>query len=234
MIYKADMHIHSCLSPCGDLEMSPRSIARQASETGLGIIALTDHNSALNCPAFEKACKDAGVFPLFGLEITSREEAHVLCLFETPEHALEMGTNIYPLLPNIPNDPDKFGDQVYVDHEDTILGEVEKHLTGSAVDLSIDEIGNMTRSMGGLFIPAHVDKPVFSLTSQLGFIPPDDYSALEVVFYPPECDTGNYPLVRSSDAHYLHDIGKRVIKLDLETLTFDEIKKAITENRIEL
>ena len=111
----ADLHNHSCLSPCASLEQSPSLLARLARERGLGLVALTDHNSALNCPAFEEACRREGIAALFGIEANSVEEVHVLCLFGGCEDALDFGLQLRALLMPLPYDADKLGDQVVVD-----------------------------------------------------------------------------------------------------------------------
>lgn len=211
----ADLHNHSCLSPCGSLEMSPRLIAARARERGISLLALTDHNSSLNCPAFAAACAAEGILPLFGMEATVREEAHVLCLFGDLEAALAFSAAWYDLMPPFPNDAQKLGDQVYVDEDENILGEVDKYL-GVAAEVSLDELGPMVAGCGGLVIPAHIDRPAFSLTSQLGFIPDGPWAALECVRIPSAADTRDYPLTTSSDAHYPEHVGRRPFELDAD------------------
>ena len=232
MQVKCDLHIHSCLSPCGDLEMSPNAIAMEAKAKGLDVIALTDHNTALNTPAFRTACNKAGIFGIYGLEITSSEEAHVLALFKKPEIALEMGQIIYKSLLSVKNNPEKWGDQVYLDDEENIIGEVDKYLTGGASIYSISELLEMTLSRGGMFIPAHIDKPQFSIKSQLGFIPDDSFTAVGITKLPPIMDLKNIPYITNSDAHYLHNIGDRSFNLDIKDLTFSNIKKAVLSGNI--
>jgi len=223
---RIDLHIHSCLSPCGDLEMSPARIARAAALRGLEIIALCDHNSALNCPAFSQACLREGVTGIFGLEITTREEVHVLCLFPTVDTALEMGARMYALLLSGPYDAARFGDQVYVTLEEEILGSVEKHLIG-AVDLSMEEIGAMTHELGGLFIPAHIDRSVYSVSSQLGFLPPGDYDGVEVSRLPCTLETYGLPILQGSDAHLVEDIGSRFTTIEVAGSTFPDLAAAL-------
>lgn len=232
MKVKCDFHIHSCLSPCGDLEMSPKAIAAEAKKKGLDIIALTDHNTALNTPAFRVACNSAGLFALYGLEITSSEEAHVLALFKTPEQAVEMGKTIYSSLITEKNDPEKWGDQVYVDEEENILGELDKYLAGGASIYSISQLLKMTEEMGGMFIPAHIDKPMFSIKSQLGFLPDEEYTAVGITKLPPVMDLHGIPFITNSDAHYLHNIGDRSFTLEIENFTFTDIKNAIQADKI--
>lgn len=211
----ADLHNHSCLSPCGSLEMSPRLIASLARARGVDLIALTDHNSSLNCPAFAAACKAEGLIPLFGMEATVQEELHVLCLFASLDAALAFSSRWYELLPFIPNDPAKLGDQVYVDEDENIVGEVEKFL-GVAAEVSLDDLGPLVSSFGGLLIPAHVDRPAFSMTSQLGFVVDGPWAALECVRLPPSVDTRGYPLTTSSDAHYPEHVARRPFSLDVD------------------
>ena len=214
MIIKADLHLHSCLSPCGDLSMSPKTIAATLAERGVRLAALTDHNTALNCPAFACACRDCNIIPLFGLEAQGREECHILCLFADSESALLLGQEIYDRMPPVMNIPEKTGDQVYVDENEDILGEVDKYLITSA-DIGLEDLSQRVIDLGGIVIPAHVDRPSFSLTSQLGFIPDGPWSALEVVRLPTALDTREYPLIISSDAHFPEHIARRAFDLDV-------------------
>ncbi len=219
MVIRADFHLHSCLSPCGDLAMSPRAIAEALASKGIALAALTDHNSALNCPAFGAACASLGIVPLFGIEAQGQEECHVLCLFADLGPALELGERLYDLMPPVMNVPEKMGDQVYVDENEDIAGEVDKYLITSA-DIGLDGIASLVAGLGGILIPAHVDRPAFSMTSQLGFVVDGPWDALEVVRMPApegarETDTRGYPLITSSDAHYIEHVGRRAFDLDL-------------------
>lgn len=217
MIIKADIHLHSCLSPCGDLSMSPAVIADVLSEKGVTLAALTDHNSVLNNPAFSICCARKGIHCLYGMEAQTSEEVHVLTLFSSLETAQKFGSDIYSLMPFIRNKPDKMGDQVYVDEDENILGEVEKYLVTSAA-ISIEELAKWVHSLGGLVIPAHVDRAAFSLSSQFGFVVDGDWDALEVVRIPSSENTLGYPLTTSSDAHYIEHIARRPFTLDTESL----------------
>ncbi|MBN2658199.1 MAG: PHP domain-containing protein [Spirochaetales bacterium] len=229
MILKCDLHIHSCLSPCGSLGMSPSAIVRTALEKGLDVIAVADHNTALNSPAIEKLCRDTDLTPLFAIEVTSSEEFHSLCLFPTAQKAISFGHMLYDNLVSLPNNPEKFGDQVYVDENDNILGELDKYLTGGAVSLSSDCLLDLVHREGGLFIPAHIDRAAFSLTSQLGFVPPDPYDALEITTWPPPSGCGDIPLICNSDAHYPEDIGRRFFSLECESRKAEALFSAIRE-----
>ncbi len=234
-----DLHNHSCLSPCGSLENSPSALARIAAERGVSVLALTDHNSTRNCPAFAEACNRVSIIPLFGAEATTTEEVHVLSIFGSLQAALEWGELLYAHLPDIRNDPDLVGDQPVVDANETIL-EFEDRFLLSAVDLSLDDIARRTIERGGLCIPAHIDRPMNSIHSQLGFVPDTPFSALEVTRVPPGLDTRGLPLVCSSDAHYPDDIARRPFRLKLEPDTsasehaFSQIAAAIAAHAVTL
>ncbi|MEJ5187613.1 PHP domain-containing protein [Treponema sp. J25] len=213
---RADLHNHSCLSPCASLEMSPRRLVIEASRKGITILALTDHNSTKNCPAFEKLCYEAKIVPIFGLEACTREEVHILCLFTDLDAAMNFGDHCYRLLPPIPHNPEQLGDQVVVNEDEEILEEVGYYL-GSALDLGVDEIGPLVESAGGMVIPAHIDRPAFSMISQLGFVVDGPWAALECIRIPPAYPTGSYPLITGSDAHYVEHIGRRSFELAVRT-----------------
>ena len=220
-----DLHNHSCLSPCGSLELSPRRILEIASAKNLKVMALTDHNSSLNCPAFAKLCPQFGIIPIFGMEATTSEEIHVLCLFTSLEASLAFSEFAYSILTPFLNNPERTGDQVYVDEEDNIEGEVEYYLV-NPLDMSIDSIGEKVSEYSGIVIPAHVDRSAFSMVSQLGVLVEGPWTALECVRIPPAfngapLDTMGYPLTTSSDAHYPEHIGRRPFQLDI---TIEELQ----------
>ncbi|MDA3852097.1 MAG: PHP domain-containing protein [Spirochaetaceae bacterium] len=231
MLLKADLHNHSCLSPCGSLEMSPRAMAFKAKELGIDALALTDHNSALNCPAFAAACKEAGILGIYGMEITSCEEIHILALFETPEEALHLDRFLTPHYKGFKNIPEKMGDQIYLDEDENILGEVEINLAQGASSLTMEDLGNEIHKRGGLFIPAHIDRPSFSLISQLGFIPQGSYDALETVNIPWTNPQGR-TLISGSDSHYLDDMGKRSFQWESEETTYRGLILAIKSHKV--
>jgi hypothetical protein len=226
----ADFHNHSCLSPCGSLDLSPRVLAETAAARGIGALALTDHNCAKNCPAFGFHCRRLGVIPFYGLEVTTREEVHMVCLFSALDAALSFGEFIYSILMPLPNDPEKTGDQVYVDENDAILGEMEYFLPNAA-DVGVDGLAPLAAGYGGLVIPAHVDRPAFSMSSQLGVLVHGPWAAVECTRLPPvipgiapagggpasaplPLDTLGYPLVTGSDAHYIEHVARRPFELD--------------------
>ncbi|MDR0475180.1 MAG: PHP domain-containing protein [Treponema sp.] len=218
MALLADFHNHSCLSPCGSLALSPKALAHQAAARGVKVLALTDHNSSLNCRAFARVCPQLGIAPVFGMEASTQEEIHVLCLFTSLEASLAFSDYAYSLLLPFLNNPEKTGDQVYVDEEDNIEGEVEYYLV-NPLELSLDDIGPKAAEYGGIVIPAHIDRPAFSMTSQLGVVVKGPWAALECVRIPPAqnrvpFDTFDYPLTTSSDAHYIEHVARRPFELD--------------------
>jgi hypothetical protein len=187
----------------------------------LKVMALTDHNSSLNCPAFAKLCPRFGIIPLFGMEATSSEEIHVLCLFTSLEASLAFGEYAYSILTPFLNNPERAGDQVYVDEDDNIEGEVEYYLI-NPLALSVDEVGPKVAEYGGIVIPAHVDRSAFSMTSQLGVVVGGPWAAMECVRLPPfldgqPLDTLGYPLITSSDAHYPEHVARRPFNLDISS-----------------
>lgn len=205
--------------------MSPRKIAASLASQNIRLAALTDHNSALNCPSFGAACREFGITPLFGIEAQGMEECHILCLFAELDAALELGEELYALMPPVMNKPEKMGDQVYVDENEDIIGEVDKYLITSA-NIGLSELCDRVLALGGIVIPAHVDRPSFSLTSQFGTIVDGPWSALEIRKIPDRTDDGKtefgkkidargYPLITSSDAHFPEHIGQRAFNLDI-------------------
>jgi 3',5'-nucleoside bisphosphate phosphatase len=210
----ADLHNHSCLSPCASLEESPGLIARLARERGLDLVALTDHNSARNCPAFAEACRREGVAPLFGLEACSVEEVHVLCIFGTVEGALDFGETLRGALQVLPYDAEKLGDQVVVDADEGVLELVDYYL-GAALSIGFDDLCAGAASRGAIVIPAHVDRPMFSVSSQLGFLPPGPYDAVESMREPgPELTLG-LTSISGSDSHYPEHVCRRPFAVEL-------------------
>ena len=234
MDIRADLHIHTVLSPCGDLEMSPENILYFAQVQGLNMIGITDHNSTRQAPIIRDYGKTKGIFVLTGAEICSKEEVHALTFFETDEQLTIFQHYLDVHLPDIPNDPEKFGFQVVVDPEEQIIYEEPKLLI-SALNQSLEEIAHKVRQLDGIFIPAHIDKPCFSILSQLGFVPPDlRYDALELSSHTslskflsghPELKSASF--IQSSDAHYPGDIGKIYTQLKIEDFSFKNIRQSI-------
>lgn len=233
-IYRADLHIHTVLSPCGNLEMSPVNIVKRAKEKELDIIGITDHNSTLHCELTAKLASALGIKVMMGAEVTTKEETHCLTFFETTKTLKLFQQYLEKHLPHIPNDVNKFGYQVVVNEKEEILESIDWLLI-SAIDQSIDEVEDFVHKLGGLFIPAHIDKPCNSLISQLGFIPPAlivDGFELSKHAKPQDVlpllnrhDT--IPLLRNSDAHQLDQIGEATTCFEMYELTFSEIRQAL-------
>ncbi|MGI5868766.1 MAG: PHP domain-containing protein [Kiritimatiellia bacterium] len=225
-----DLHIHSCLSPCADLEMAPSAIARAARERGLHGIAIADHNSARNAKAFAVSCAREGVAPLFGLEVCTAEEVHMLTLFDTVEQAMDMTAWVYDALVKRVNQPEIFGDQPVVDADDNIE-ELEWRMLGFATRRSVYDVGAQAHALGGLVVASHVDRPSFSAFSQLGVLSGQEgFDAMELSRTADEARwrerIGAHPLVRSSDAHLLDDIGLVWTEADLAAFTVAELRRA--------
>lgn len=231
--FKADLHIHTCLSPCSDWEMSPRKIVAKSLSVGLDIIAICDHNTAENAAAVISAGNKAGLSVLPGLEICSREEVHVLTLFKSLECALEMQQFIYAGLPG-ENQQEIFGYQVIANENDEVLGENPRLLIG-ATQIGLHEIISKAHTLGGIAISSHVDRPTFGIIGQLGFIPDDlKLDAIEISGRTTVKDAresitgiGSLPLITASDAHYLDDIGKVQTQFLLAEPEFTEIHLAL-------
>jgi len=217
-----DLHIHSALSPCANNDMTPGDIVNMAVLNGLGLIAVTDHNTFGNCEAVWEAAGQKDILCLPGAEIETREEVHVLCLFQDLFDAKKFEGELAPRFSQLKNRKDIYGDQLLMDSFDRITGEEERLLV-TATDVGIDELPAIVHSHGGLFIPAHIDKEAYSLISNLGFVPghlPID--ALEVTprgqeeFRRKNPDLfSKYHILSNSDAHYLWDISEKVNFLEL-------------------
>jgi PHP family Zn ribbon phosphoesterase len=211
----ADLHIHSTLSPCASLEMSPAAIVRRARELALDVIAVTDHNSIENSFYTAALGEKCGLKVLFGMEAQTSEDVHIICLFEDRTQAERFNERIYDLLPEVRNNPDFFGDQVVVDELDNIVRQENKLLL-NALNLSIPELVELVRTFQGFIIPSHVESAPFGLLVNLGLVPRElDGSVLEIScttrsetvlkMYP---DLARFPLISNSDAHFLNDIGR--------------------------
>lgn len=233
-VYRADLHTHTVLSPCGDLEMSARNIIDAALEKGIEILGITDHNSTLNSQLIKRMGEEQGLFVLTGAEVTTREEIHCLCFLENPDELDEFQSWIEENITRIPNSPQRFGYQVVVDEEDNIVDEIE-YLLIMSLSKTIDEVERRVHELNGLFIPAHVDRPVNSILSQLGFFPPGvRYDAVEITPYTEFEELcrkhpaiGNLSYIRSSDSHFLHNVGKTSTGFYLLEPSFKEIRKAL-------
>ena len=232
--YSADLHIHTCLSPCASLDLSPREIVKQAKIEGLDIIAITDHNTSKNVPAVMRLGEKQGLKVIAGMEVQTREEIHLLALFPDWPSTAAWDEEVYRLLPDVRNNPDVFGDQPIVDEEGNILG-FEERLLLNSIDLSLEETKHRVESHGGIVIPSHFDKGSFSLISQLGLIPEDlELEALEVTRQGRSQETEGLgrrsppiPRIVSSDAHRLEDIGTARTIFLLAEATLNDLRLAL-------
>lgn len=231
--YRVDLHLHTCLSPCGSLEMSPRQIVETALEQGLDAIVVTDHNSTLQCPEIQALGEECGLVVFAGAEVTTREEAHCVALFSDDQARAAFQKYLEEHLPTVPNDPERFGDQVWVNGRNEIVGEVP-YLLISALDRSVGQIAAVVRQSGGLFIAAHVERPSFSLISQLGFIDPslpldaiefNDAVRFEKLMAAHDY-LKQYTVYRASDAHYPGQIGTKYSLLKADALDFQHLAMA--------
>ena len=233
--FKADLHIHSCLSPCGDWAMSPRKIVQQSLDAGLDLIAVCDHNSAENAGAAMREGDRQGLQVLPGMEICSREEVHILALFDELEPALEMQAHVYAHLPG-ENNAKVFGFQVVANEADEVIGENPRLLIG-ATRLGLHDIVDKTHMLGGINISSHVDRPAYGIINQLGFIPDDlALDGLEVSYHIELAKAAqsipgieNFSCVTASDAHYLEDIGKVWTVFQLAAPTLAEVRLALAK-----
>lgn len=231
--FRADLHIHSCLSPCGDLTMSPRMIVQSAVARQLDMIALCDHNSAENVLATMRAARNTGLTVLAGMEVTSAEEVHVCGIFDDHDSVLALQGLVYDALAPGENDPEFFGDQVIVNESDEIDGYNNKLLIG-ATTLSINRIVSEIHHLGGIVIASHVDRETYGIIGQLGFIPPDlEIDALEISRITTYEEAAKrvpqisaYPVVSSSDAHTPSDIGAVFSTFMIDAPTVGELRKA--------
>ena len=222
-----DLHIHSCLSPCAALEMSPSQIVGRAVAAGMGGIALTDHQSAKNCPAIAECARRAGIGCLFGMELQSAEEVHTLALFDTVEQSLALTDWVCEAMPKRVNDPETFGDQPVVTWDDDIV-ELEWRILAMSCRHSIPETAAKVHELRGLYIAAHIDRPNFSVLGTLGAIPDNAFDAVELSRTADEAEwlpkaTG-YAVTRSSDAHNLDDVARVWTETDSSDFSVDGLK----------
>ena len=219
----ADLHIHTCLSPCGELSMAPRQIVEAAISQGIHLMAITDHNSAAMVDIVAQAAAVAGLYFLYGIELQTREEVHLLAYFDDTISCHRLADAIYELLPDRRNEPTYFGDQVIVDVDETILATEPKLLLNS-IDLGFDEAVALVRAHGGLPVPAHVDRDAFGLVAQLGFVPEGlSFDLVETLTGHLPDGFGDAAAICSSDAHQPDQIGQRTTRFEMKDTTISEM-----------
>ena len=220
--------MHSCLSPCGDDEATPANLVGMCSLAGLDIAALTDHNTCGNCRAFCEAAEAYGILGICGMELTTAEEIHVVCLFPGPDQAEAFSAYVYDRLPSIPNNPAIFGEQIRMDAKDRVLG-LESKLLSAATTIGVYEVCDLVASYGGVCFPAHIDRPSFSLLSQLGLwdpfipFPLAELSSNCPPEFPQRPDLRGVPMITDSDCHILGMLPDGVNTMDLPEKTVSAV-----------
>ncbi|MCH5169887.1 MAG: PHP domain-containing protein [Oscillospiraceae bacterium] len=236
--YYYDLHIHSCLSPCGDDEMTPNNIAGMGVLNGLNIMALTDHNTSKNCPAFFKAAKRNGIIPVAGMELTTAEDIHVVCLFRDLDSAMDFDKFVDGHRIKYPNRTDIFGNQLILDENDEVI-RTEDYFLPNATDISVEQVPKIIKSYCGFCYPAHIDREANGIISILGDFPVNSgFTAAEFhdgenitkynEMYP---ETRDKQIIVSSDAHYLWNIKdkKEYFLIDDEPYSSDLVRKRLFE-----
>lgn len=234
MKYYYDIHLHSCLSPCGDDDMTPYNLVNMAKLLGLDVIALTDHNTSLNCGAAIEAGKEAGLLVIPGMELTTSEDIHAVCLFPTLDKALAWNEYIDSHRIKIRNRPEIYGRQVIMDSLDGEIGEIE-HLLLPATEIGISDVYKKAKEFGGIGYPAHIDRDSLSVLSVLGEIDEScgfktaelaDISRIEELkkLHP---ILSSMHIISCSDAHYLENMREADNFLELESLTAENVLAAL-------
>jgi len=232
MLIPYDLHIHTCLSPCGDDEMTPINIANMACLKGLRLIAVTDHNSARNVAAVIEAAADLPLTVIPGLELNTSEEIHIVCLFPDAASAEKAGEFVEDSLPPVLNKPEVFGSQFIMDKSENIVGEVPQLLI-TASTISVDDVGDFIAGYGGICFPAHIDRSSNSIIEVFGAVP-DYLGFMAVEVSDPDAflsstsgrDICNrYRVLTNSDAHYLQNIAETERFLELPGTGFDDLKR---------
>ncbi|HHT97084.1 MAG TPA: PHP domain-containing protein [Clostridiales bacterium] len=229
-----DLHIHSCLSPCGDDDMTPANIVGMAVVNNLDVIAITDHNTCRNCgPAIEMA-KEYGIIVIPGMELCTSEEVHILCLFSNLENAMKFSDYVYSQLIKVKNNEEIFGKQEVYNNMDEIIDH-EPYLLINASNISFNQVDLLVKEYNGIMIPAHIDKNSNSVFSNLGFIPPEskfntiEFASKEKIeeFYHQHKGLDKYNVIINSDAHYLENINKRTNYIECDSRDKEEILRKL-------
>jgi predicted metal-dependent phosphoesterase TrpH len=232
--FRGDLHIHTCLSPCADLTMSPKRVVEKAVKENLDMIAICDHNSAENVRAAVAAAANKKITVLPGMEVTTIEEVHIIALFDEIHQVLDLQRIVYEHLPREENREDIFGEQIVANEFDEVEG-YNNRLLMTATRLTLEKWVDEIHALGGLVIASHIDREACnSIIGQLGFIPPDlELDALEISSHTSRSRARErcpgiekFPLITSSDAHYLQDIGKALSCFLLGAPRVDDIRKA--------
>lgn len=234
--YRADLHIHTVLSPCADLEMSPDKIVQQAISRGMDIIAITDHNATGQCAVVKKHAEGTNLIVINGCEVNSSEEVHAICLFEDDYTRDKFQHFLDQYLPEIPNRPEYHGLQIIVDELNQIINN-SPHYLGNPLQVDLETIEKYTHQLNGIFIPAHIDRPINSLYSQLGYLPTDlKVDGMQLSKFASEKKTrqqydihSDVSLITASDAHYIEDVGSAYTSCYMFEPTFQELRWALNQ-----
>lgn len=231
--YYYDFHTHSCLSPCADDDNTPNNLLGMASLAGIDILALTDHNTVKNCPAFFKAAERYGIIPIAGMELTTSEDIHIVCLFEQLQSAIEFDRYLDNYRIPIKNRPDIFGNQIITDENDSVIGE-EENLLSNATTLSVEDIPLQVKKFNGICYPAHIDRDANGIISTLGTFPETPFfSCVEfhdgnkIPEYKRKYALEEKLFIISSDAHYLTDIKDRENFFEIEGDSPEAVRKQL-------
>ena len=233
--FSYDLHNHSCLSPCADNDNTPNNIAGMMYLSGIKIAALTDHNTAKNCPAFFTAAKKYGIIPIAGIELTTAEDIHLVCLFKSLDSAMEFDVFLQKRRILVKNRPDIFGEQLILDGDDTVIGK-EENLLSNATSITLDEAPEIVKAFGGICYPAHIDRDANGIIAILGTLPPTPhFDCVEIrdgdriAEYKEKYGLSDKLVIVSSDAHYLTDINdsNNFFELDADENDADEVTREL-------
>lgn len=235
--YYYDFHVHSCLSPCADDDNTPNNLTGMAALCGINIMALTDHNSCKNCPAFFEAAKRNGIIPIAGMELTTSEDIHLVCLFPELEASLEFDKAVDPYRTPFPNRVDIFGHQMIMDGQDNVIG-IEENFLPVATAIDLDSAVTLVKKHGGFCYPAHIDRQANGIISILGTLPESPtFSCVEFhnaenrEEYIKQYFLENKRILVSSDTHYLTDIRDENdwLEIDDEPYSSSLVRKRLFE-----
>ena len=224
-----DLHLHSCLSPCGDMDMTPCNMAGMAHLNELDLVALTDHNTVDNCPAFFAACGEYGIVPVAGMELTTAEDIHLLCLFETLSDALAFGGAVKEHRMKIKNRIEIFGEQPILNERDERIGE-DPYFLPAATDLDLVAADALVKAHNGVCWPAHIDRDANGLLAVLGFFPPEPvFRIAELREAKNRALASDRSIVVCSDAHRLWEIGEAggTMTLDTDETEPEAVRRAL-------
>lgn len=239
--YRAELHVHTVLSPCAEVEMIPPLIIQEALDQGINILGITDHNASANVEAMIAAAEGTGIHIFPGMELQTHEEVHVLCLFDTLEQLLEMQSTVDKSMPHLSNRPDYFGEQFVVDSTGDFIRREETLLLTSST-LTIKQACDLVGHLDGLLIPAHVNRKAFGLLPTLGFIP-EELECKQVMEISRHIMAENavidYPqlqgkvLIQSGDVHRLNEfLGVNYFKLEKPSINELELAFSGIDGRV--